>query len=255
MKRFLSALLTVSVIVWAQDEPKGDPESEFDAVKLLSEIVKANEATDITELSGLMEDVTTFAKAAKTAAEVDPIAAELGRSLKVAKGNHGTQKRILAALGELRSKSGTKVLKRIAFQKKAKDENAEELQATAIVAISIQRDPKLVAKLAEQMKNRSVIIAKAAMAAFKNYGPSKGKVRRNVAELLMKRMEAEKPTVKSGGNVSAEAQKRWQVVAPVIVDSMQSICRDTTIADVDNWRQWWKENRKNKRAWKDEPKE
>ena len=101
MKRFLSALLTVSVIVWAQDEPKGDPESEFDAVKLLSEIVKANEATDITELSGLMEDVTTFAKAAKTAAEVDPIAAELGRSLKVAKGNHGTQKRILAALGEL----------------------------------------------------------------------------------------------------------------------------------------------------------
>ena len=66
---------------------------------------------------------------------------------------------------------------------------------------------------------------------------------------------AVQPCPDCGGNVSAEAQKRWQVVAPVIVDSMQSICRDTTIADVDNWRQWWKENRKNRRTWKDEPKE
>ncbi|MCZ6785802.1 MAG: hypothetical protein O7E54_01425 [Planctomycetota bacterium] len=257
MKRFLCAFLAFSAIVWAQDESKNEPESDIDGVKLLNQIVQANEARDITELAGLMEDVVTFAKAATAPAQVDPIAAELRKSLKAAKGNHGTQRKIITALGELRSKNGTKILKRIAFQKKARDENAEELQAIAILAISVQRDPKMIAKLADQMKSRSLVIAKAGMACFKNYGPSKGKTRRNIAELLMKRMEAERPAKGQGGKVSGEAQKRWQALAPVIVESMQSICRESTITDVENWRQWWKEIGKNRKSspWRDEPKE
>ena len=257
MNRFLSAFLALSVIAWAQDEPKAEPESDIDGVKLLNQIVQANEAKDITELSGLMEDVVTFAKSATAAAQVDPLATELGKSLKAAKGNHGTQKKIITALGELRSKNGTKVLKRYAFQKKAKDEAAEELQATAILAISVRRDSRMIGKLSDQMKSRSLVIAKAAMSCFKNYGPSKGKIRRNIAEILMKRMEAERPSAGQGGKISAEAQKRWQALAPVIVESMQSICREDTITDVENWRQWWKEIGKNRkaRAWKDEPKE
>ena len=49
-----------------------------------------------------------------------------------------------------------------------------------------------------------------------------------------------------------EAQKRWEQLSPVIVQSMQSICRQPTINDIENWREWWKENKKDPRAWKDE---
>ncbi|MEE8107028.1 MAG: hypothetical protein V3T86_15945 [Planctomycetota bacterium] len=237
----------------AEDEPAEGEVNE--GLVLAEKVKKANEEKDSTEISGLCEDIITFAKSAKTAAEVDPVAVELVRSLKVAKGNWGTLRKIIAALGELRSKPGSKALKKLAFQKKPKDENYEELQATALIAISLMRDPKLIEKIADQMKSRSIPVAKAAMAGFKNYSPAPGKTRKKVAEVIMKRMQAEKPSAGQGGGVSAEAQKRWQVVSPVIVETMQAICRQPTISDVDNWDEWWRENKKKRSVWKDPPKE
>lgn len=239
----------------AEDQPAEGDAGANEGLALAAKVAKANAEKDSTEISGLCEDILTFAKSAKSAAEVDPVAAELVKSLKVAKGNWGTLRKIVGALGELRSKVGAKALKRLAFQKKPKNENFAELQATALIAISLMRDPKLIEKIGDQMKSRSIPVAKAAMAAFKNYSPAPGKTRKKVAELIMKRMQAEKPSAGQGGGVSAEAQQRWQVVSPVIVETMQAICRQPTISDVDNWDEWWRENKKKKSAWKDPPKE
>ena len=158
-------------------------------------------------------------------------------------------------MGELRSRKTLGVLKRWAFRKKVKNEDQESLQVAAIVAIGLLRDPKLVDKIGDVSKSRSVNIAKAAYASFKNYGPSKGRVRRKIAELLMKRLSAEKPsTGQQGGSVSKEAQERWQKVERVMVESMQAVCREDTINDIENWREWWKDYKKDAKYWRDEKK-
>ncbi|NJN14242.1 MAG: hypothetical protein HC813_00850, partial [Planctomycetes bacterium] len=55
-----------------------------------------------------------------------------------------------------------------------------------------------------------------------------------------------------GGTVSAEQQERFNQLKSSIVASMQALCRQPTINDVENWREWWRENKKRRDAWKDE---
>ena len=78
---------------------------------------------------------------------------------------------------------------------------------------------------------------------------------KQVAELLMKRLDSEYPTASSGGNISAEAQERWGKLQEIIVKSLQAVCRETTIIDIENWREWWKDNKRNAKRWKDPKKE
>jgi hypothetical protein len=116
-------------------------------------------------------------------------------------------------------------------------------------------DPRQIDPIGDQCKNRSLPVAKAAYEAFKHYGTAKGKTRKRCAEVLMKRLEAEKPSSggqQGGGSVSQEAQERWQQLANVIVSSMQAVCHEPTINDVENWREWWKENKRRAGAWKDQ---
>jgi len=250
MKTITVVLLAVTALARAQDEKRADP------LKVLSDLMNANTAKDVGSIDMLMKSVIEVGQTSKSSEEVDPIAKELAKSFKLAKGNLGVERKILRAMGELRSKKSLGTLKRWAFRKKAKSEQEQELQAEAVGAIAMLRDPRLVDKIGDVTKSRSVTVAKAAYVSFKQYEPSKGKVRKKIAELLMKRLSAEKPSQGSqgSGNISAEAKERWQKLERAIVESMQAICRQDTINDVENWREWWKENKKNARAWKDKKK-
>ena len=250
MKAVTIALLFAAALSWAQDDKPTDP------LKVLSDLMKANAEKDVGTIDTLMKSVIEVGQTSKSPEEVDPIAKELAISFKLAKGNPGIERKIIKAMGELRSRKTLGVLKRWAFRKKVKNEDQESLQVAAIDAIGLLRDPKLVDKIGDVSKSRSVNIAKAAYASLKNYGPSKGRVRRKIAELLMKRLSAEKPsTGQQGGSVSKEAQARWQKVERVMVESMQAVCREDTINDIENWREWWKENKRNPKTWKDKKKE
>ena len=129
----------------------------------------------------------------------------------------------------------------------------QELQAAAINGLALLRDSKQINGLAEMTKSKSIVVAKAAYIGFKHYGTSPGRVRKNIAGILMKRLDMEKPSSGGGNNVSvsAEQQARWQKLQPAMVESMQAICRQATINDVENWREWWKEKKRDSKFWKD----
>jgi hypothetical protein len=226
---------------------------EIDPARLLNELTMANKAKDAGKIGSLLKGIAEAGKVSKDKKVIDALAKELGKSFKVCKGNWGTLRGIADALGELRSKNATNALKRYAYQKKVKDENHESVQIHALLAIGKAADPRQIESLGDQCKNRRLKIAKAAYQAFKHYGTANGKTRKRCAEVLMKRLEAEYPSAggQGGGNVSAEAQERWQELSTVIVASMQAVCHEPTINDVDNWREWWKENKKRSGTWKD----
>lgn len=228
---------------------------EIDPARLLNELTMANKAKDPGKISSLLKGISEAGKTSKDKKVIDALAKELGKSLKVCKGNWGTMRTIADTLGELRTKNAVHVLKRYAYQKKVKDENQESVQIQALLAIGKAADPRQIEPLSDQCRNRKLKVAKAAYEAFKHYGTASGKTRKRCAEVLMKRLEAEYPSSggqQGGGTVSQEAQERWQELANVIVASMQAVCREPTINDVDNWREWWKENKRRSSAWKDE---
>jgi len=235
-------------------KPPVPPAVPSDPAKILSELTLANLAKDITRIDLAAKEIALWASGAKDAVMADSLAKELAESLKAAKGNWGTLNAIMKALGELRSKEGAKALKRHAFQKKYKDENEEKLQAAAIVGLGKSADPKDIGGFEETAKSDSMIIAKAAYEALGSYGAAKGKVRRQCAEVLMKRLEMEFPSSggQGGKSVSPEKQERWTDVSPAMVASMKALCREPTINDIENWREWWKENKKSAKPWKDD---
>jgi len=244
----LPFLLLAAPRVDAQDD-----QERPDSTKVLAELMKANQEEDLTTVETLIKSIIEIGQTAKSADEVDPLAVELARSFKLAKGNWGTLRKVMLALGELRSKKTEGMIKRIATKRKVKEEKQAALQGVAIDALAKYRNPKYVKTLGDLCKSRNLEVAKAAYAGFKHYGTAKGKVRKNCAEILMKRLEAEKPSAgKSGsGNVSGEQQERWQKLSPVVVASMQAVCHYDTINDVENWREWWKEYKGNAKYWKD----
>jgi hypothetical protein len=260
MKPTLFALLLIGALAFAQDEAEDKPEEAPDApdpVKLLADLTAANEAKDATKIGLLLKDIGEFGRSAKEAADVDPLAAELVKSLKACKGNQGTLIRVLETLGELRSKEAASALKKIAFRKKAKSLEEEAYQATAILALCKLRDKKYINGLGDISRHKSTMVAKAAYEGFAEYGTCSGKIRKGIAELLMKRLDMEYPAASrqgDGGKVSGEQKKRWDALSPVIIKTMQSICRQPTINDIENWREWWKEFKKDRRTWKDEKK-
>lgn len=237
-----------------EEEPASKPPvaPPRDPATVLSELTLANLAKDVTRIDLAAKEILAWAAGAKDEAMADSLAKELSESLKAAKGNWGTLNAIMQALGELRSKEGAKALKRHAFQKKYKDENDEKLQAAAIVGLGKFADPKDIGAFEEISKTDSKIIAKAAYEALGSYGTAKGKVRRQCAEVLMKRLEMEYPASKEGKAASTEKQERWTDVSPVMVNAMKALTREATINDIDNWREWWKENKKSNKPWKDD---
>jgi hypothetical protein len=223
-----------------------------DPKKIIADLTLANAAKDIMRIDAAAKEALVWAKGAKDEATVETLATELTDSIKAAKGNFGTINVVVEALGELRSKEGMKALKKLAFQKKVKDAQEEKVQAIALVGVGKFGDPKEVAAFEEVSKSESTIVAKAAYEALGLYGPAKAKVRKQAVELLMKRLDMEYPSSggQGGKSVSAEKQARWAEVSPVMVASMKALCREATINDIDNWREWWKENKK--KPWKDE---
>jgi hypothetical protein len=243
----------LAVTARAEDEPKpeAEPKPPPDGVKLLSQLTKANAEKDVGRLELILKSIRDLAVSSKDQELLDQIAKELTKSFKLAKGNFGTQRSIIDTMGELRSKKCLSSLKKVAFKKKTKSVEEEALQAQALLAVGKYRDSKLIGPLEDASKNRSITVAKAAYEAFGQYGSSPGKVRKQVAELLMKRLDSEYPTASSGGNISAAAQERWGKLQEIIVKSLQSVCHETTIIDIENWREWWKENKRNSKRWKD----
>ncbi len=248
MKRPALSLILFAGLVAAEG-----PDPEADGARILNDLTAANAAKDSSKIDMLLREVLDYAKGGKREETIEEFAAQLEESYKVCKGNWGTLRKIVEALGQLRSKKGARALKKIAFQREGQSKDEEEVQALAILAISLMNDPKLVDPIIEQTKAKSLVVAKAAYECLKNYAAAKGKVRRDIADELIKRLEAENPTAAQGGGVSAEQQERFNQLKATIVGSMQAICRQPTINDVENWREWWRENKKNSKAdaWKD----
>jgi hypothetical protein len=245
----------------AEEEGCDDgPESEkqpvavvpIDPKKIIADLTLANAAKDVMRIDAAAKEALAWAKGAKDEATAETLAIELADSIKAAKGNYGTLNTVVEALGELRTKEGLKALKKLAFQKKTKDAQEEKLQGYALMGVGKFGDPKDVAAFEEASKSDSTIVAKAAYEALGLYGPAKAKVRKQCVELLMKRLDMEYPSSggQGGKSVSAEKQARWTEVSPAMVSSMKALCREATINDIDNWREWWKENKK--KPWKDE---
>jgi len=248
MKYVAMTLLLAASIVSAD-------ETGPDAAKLLNDLTAANAAKDVTAISSLLKPISEMALRAKDTKLLDPFAKELVASYKLSKGNWGTMRQILDVLGDLRSKKGLSLLKKTAFQKKVKNDDFLKLQIHAIAAIGKFGESKYIDALIDETKKRETKIALAAYESFKSYGTAKGKARKRVAEELMKRLEAENPYKTSGnanaGPVGAEQIKRWGEISKPVVAALQAVCREDTINDLDNWREWWKENKKSRTAWKD----
>ena len=253
----LLALLLCLAWVRAEEEqepagPDGSAEpSGPGGAQLLMELAAANKAKDFEKYGLLVKQISDYAPSAKDEAEIDGLAVELVSTLKIARKEHALRLKVVDAMGLLRSKKGAGSLAKIAFKKKARDEKEEELQAHAILALSQMRDPKHVRRIGDMTKHKSTMVARAAYEGFVHYGPAKGKVRKEIAELLMKRLDAEYPTANQDGNVSGAQKVRWNALSPVIVKTMQSVCRENTIVDIENWREWWGENKRSRTVWKD----
>ena len=250
MKYVAMTLLILASLVSAVSADETGP----DTAKLLNDLTAANAAKDVTQISALLPAITDAARRAKDVKLLDPLAKELVTSYKLAKGNWGTMRKTLDALGELRSKKGLSLLKKVAFQKKAKNDDYLKLQIHAIAAIGKFGESKLIDPLIDQTKNRENKIAIAAYETFRHYGIAKGRTRKKVAEELMKRLEAENPYSTSSnsnaGPVGEEKKKRWTQIQKPVVTSLQAVCHEDTINDLDNWREWWKENKKSRTVWK-----
>ena len=245
------ALLLITLPLGAEED------SAPDAAKVLADLTIANKAKDLGKIGRLMKSVEAAAKVEDAdRAVLDGISKELKTSYKLSKGNWGTLKKIVKLQGELRSKNGVSFLKRIAFQKEATDDNHAALQMLAIDAIGKLADARMVRNFEDLCKNRNKEVAKAAYASLRHYASSNGKTRKKVAALVIKRMSMEKPSSggQGGKSVSAEAQERWAALQPIIIKTLQGICREPTIASVDNWVEWWGENKGRSPAWKDEKK-
>ena len=253
----LAALLISTVRAEDEPKPEGEPKPAeeakppVDGVKLLNELTNANSEKDVGRLDLILKSIRDLAESSKDQELLDQIAKELTKSIKFSKGNFGTQRAIIDTMGGLRSKKCLSALKKFAFKKKTKSVEEEALQARALIAVGKYREPKMIGSLEDAAKNRSVTVAMAAYEAFGEYGSSPGKVRKQVAELLMKRLDSEYPTASSGGNISAEAQERWGKLQETIVKSLQAVCHESTIIDIENWREWWKDNKRNAKRWKD----
>ena len=137
--------------------------------------------------------------------------------------------------------------------KDAKNDDFVSIQVHALHALSGYGKKKYIDGFIEQTKNREVKIAIAAYEALQQYGISSGKIRKGVAGELMKRIEGEYPyaTGSNSKTPGAAAKKRWEDVQKPIIAALQSVCRETTIADIDNWREWWKEYKKDAKIWRD----
>ena len=233
-----------------EQKPETPPAEPADPKKILSDLILANAAEDVGRIDTAAKEALRWAPGAKDEEKADLIAKELADSIKVAKGNWGTLTVIVQALGELRTKDGAKALKKLATKRRVKDEQEEKLQAVALVGLGKFADPRDIGTFEDMSKSDNRAIAKAAYEALGFYGTAKAKVRKQAAETLMKRLEMEYPAAASGKNVSAEKQERWGEVSPIMVTSMKAICREPTINDIDNWREWWKENKK--KSWKDD---
>jgi len=265
MKYAAIALTCLLGLAWAQEEGgEPGPEEEQqggippaaveDPAKILSDLTLANAAKDLPRVDAAAKQALAWAKSAKDEDLIESMTKELADSLKVAKGNWGTLYTIMEAIGELHHKAGAKILKKYATQKRVKLPEEEKLQAIAVIGLGRMADPRDINTLAEISKNDSTPVAKAAYQAFASYANAKGKVRKQCAETLMKRLDMEYPSSggQGGKSVSAEKQERWKELSPAIVSSMQAICRQPTIPDIENWREWWRENKKNARAWRDD---
>jgi len=248
------------------EEGKGEEEGETkkpeqappaDPAKTLADLTLANAAKDVTRIDIAVKEAHAWAKVAKDEVMMESMAVELAEALHAAKGNWGTLVLAMEALGDLHStKTAAKTLRRYATQKKVKDTNEEKLQATAVLGLGNLEDQKDIGDFEEISKSESTEIAKAAYTALGKFGTAKGKVRKQCAEILMKRLDMEYPSSggQGGKTVSKEKQERWNQVSPAMVQSMKALCKEATINDIENWREWWKENKKNPKAeaWKDD---
>ena len=240
MKQVPILLVLLAGSVFAQEDP----------VKLLTDLAAANKAKDLTAISALLDPIAKVGQTAKDTKTVDPHAKELVTSYKVAKGNWGTLRKILDTMGELRSKKSASLVKKVAF-KEVEGDDKIGVQIAAIGAIGKLADKKYLAAIIDTSKSREIKVAEACYKSLGGYGVAKGKVRKAVAEQLMKRLESEYPSASADKNPGQAAKERWAKLQTPIVKAMQEVCHEPTITDVANWREWWTENRKNAKAWKD----
>ena len=103
--------------------------------KLLADLQAANAAGDAGKIELLLKEITIFAESTKDQAAADALGGELVKSLKPCKGNWGTLRAIMEAMGALRSKKALGTLKKQGFRKEPAEGPEEAVQAEAIKAL------------------------------------------------------------------------------------------------------------------------
>ena len=246
---------TVLLLLLAGSAPAGGIlstaawKSEPAAPALLEAFKLANENKDAGRVAALLARVRVEDM---SAAERDGLAQELGRSLAAFRKNLEIEREVVNTLGELRSKRALAPLKRFAFRRKPRSDRDVSLQVAALHALGKQRDPKLLGAFEKVLSNHNIDVAKAAYTGLGHYADAKARVRKRVAEILIKRLLLEYPGDGSGAWVSNEQWARWRSISSAIVSSLQSVSHEATINDPEDWRRWWKETKR--KPWRDHPK-
>jgi len=220
---------------------------------LVEKAAAANKAKDAHALKAVLANVPAEGAAGANTALSGPLAVSLAQSLRVFKSDRDLRMEIVDALGKLRTKRAKSALKRIALRRKVKDPQEQELQARALLALGKFQEPGLIEGIGKQAKTRSLVVATADYRCFASYEGASGRVRKRVAEFLMKRMELEYPAYSNSNGkwISAEKRQRWRAVSSAIVRSLQAVTGQETINDIGTWREWWRENKASRRAWSD----
>ena len=249
MKRSALSIVLAATLVVAGTDPEGVSLSD-----LADELEQAIQDKDASRISNVAERVEGAVSADEQGEAADQLAVQLSKAAKVAKRDLDALEFVLEALGHLRSRKGAPTLKRFAFRKDAKDERAADLQALALVALGRMADSRQLRGIEDQTKNRNMTVAKGAYTSLVGYASANGKTRKRVAEILMKGLLNEYPrySPSNGKYVSDEKRKRWSKLSGSIVRSLQAVCRQPTITSVDDWEQWWRENKRKTKSWRDE---
>ncbi len=247
------ALIVLLITGPVRAEDESENKEALDGAAILSQLSTANADKDLSKLGRLSKQLKDDGATIKEPKARDAIVKEVKKSLKVCKGNWGTIKNFVAAAGVLGGKSAGSMLKKLALEKEAKDEDHLAVQLVAVEAMGALADTRLLRTFEDLCKHRNADVANAAYKALGGYAGAKGKTRKKIAAMIMKRMTMEKPSSggQGGKSVSAEATERWNKVQMSIVKTMQLICKEPTISDAANWEEWFGENKSRSPAWKD----
>lgn len=229
------SLVAVLALLIAAPAQAADKEA---AKKLVADLTALRKANDATGFQGELKGVVTMHNALEDKGLKSKLQKELGAALKDKK-LADAHKVIVKALSELDDAKGAfKQLKK--HLPNPKKEEVPEIQLDALRAVAVLAPDgalKQLLDIAEKAKHRPSAIE--AINALGHYG--KSKKRTMVLEELIKLVMRFMPP--RGQQVGVETQKRWEELAPPLVNALNRLTGQK-IRDPNEWITMWRDNKK-----------